>query len=118
MTTLGPIGLASGYPYTDDSTVVADEARHAESLGFSTLWRSGNLTMVDAAVRATDAILVATGIIPVSVVPAADVIATYTALALMNEDPPGVQVSASSPYKDIKALAEAMGLKLDIRNGG
>jgi probable F420-dependent oxidoreductase len=81
MTTLGPIGLASGYPYTDDSTVVADEARHAESLGFSTLWRSGNLTMVDAAVRATDAILVATGIIPVSVVPAADVIATYTALA-------------------------------------
>jgi len=32
----------------------------------------------------------------------------YTPLALMNEDPPGVQVSASSPYKDIKALAEAI----------
>jgi tripartite-type tricarboxylate transporter receptor subunit TctC len=34
--------------------------------------------------------------------------ASYTPLALMNEDPPGVQVSASSPYKDIKALAEAI----------
>ena len=33
---------------------------------------------------------------------------SYTPLALMNEDPPGVQVSASSPYKDIKALAEAI----------
>jgi len=32
----------------------------------------------------------------------------YTPLALMNEDPPGVQVSAASPYKDIKALAEAI----------
>ncbi|MBN9455407.1 MAG: tripartite tricarboxylate transporter substrate binding protein [Bosea sp.] len=34
--------------------------------------------------------------------------ASYTPLALMNEDPPGVQVSASSPYKDIKALADAI----------
>lgn len=34
--------------------------------------------------------------------------ASYAALALMNEDPPGVQVSASSPHKDIKALAEAI----------
>jgi tripartite-type tricarboxylate transporter receptor subunit TctC len=33
---------------------------------------------------------------------------SYTPLALMNEDPPGVQVNASSPYKDIKALAEAI----------
>lgn len=33
---------------------------------------------------------------------------SYTPLALMNEDPPGVQVGASSPYKDIKALAEAI----------
>lgn len=33
---------------------------------------------------------------------------SYTSLALMNEDPPGVQVSASGPYKDIKALAEAI----------
>lgn len=34
--------------------------------------------------------------------------ASYTPLALMNEDPPGVQVATSSPYKDIKALAEAI----------
>lgn len=83
---LGPIGLASAHPYTDDSAVVADEARHAESLGFSTLWRSGNLPMLDAAVRATDSIPVATGIIPVSAVAAADVIATYTDL---QRDHPG-----------------------------
>lgn len=34
--------------------------------------------------------------------------ASYTPLALMNEDPPGVQVNASSPYRDVKALAEAI----------
>ncbi|TCR70391.1 secreted protein [Bosea sp. BK604] len=33
---------------------------------------------------------------------------SYQPLGLMNEDPPGVQVSASSPHKDIKALAEAI----------
>lgn len=33
---------------------------------------------------------------------------SYTPLALMNEDPPGVQVSNSSPYADVKALAEAI----------
>jgi probable F420-dependent oxidoreductase len=74
---LGPIGLASAYPHTDDAAVVADEARHAEGLGFATLWRSGNLSMLDAALRATTSIPVATGIIPVSAVPAADVAALY-----------------------------------------
>lgn len=34
--------------------------------------------------------------------------ASYTPLALMNVDPPGVQVNASSPYKSIKELAEAI----------
>ena len=34
--------------------------------------------------------------------------ASYTPLALMNEDPPGVQENASSPYRDVKALAEAI----------
>jgi probable F420-dependent oxidoreductase len=77
---LGPIGLASSYPYTDDVAVVADEAQRAERLGFSTLWRSGNLPMLDAAVRATTTIPVATGIIPVDSVPAADVISIYEAL--------------------------------------
>jgi probable F420-dependent oxidoreductase len=80
MTTLGPIGLASSNPYTDDAAVVADEARQAERLGFSALWRSGNLPMLDVAVRATKTIPVATGIIPVSEVAAADVIATYESL--------------------------------------
>ncbi len=32
----------------------------------------------------------------------------YTPLALMNSDPPGVQVASNSPYQDIKALAEAI----------
>lgn len=32
----------------------------------------------------------------------------YTPLALMNEDPPGVQVKADSPYKSVKELADAI----------
>jgi probable F420-dependent oxidoreductase len=86
MISLGPVGLASSYPYTDDAAVVADEAQRVERLGFSTLWRSGNLPMLDAAVRATTSIPVATGVIPVDSVPAADVIATYRSL---QRDHPG-----------------------------
>jgi tripartite-type tricarboxylate transporter receptor subunit TctC len=33
---------------------------------------------------------------------------SYTPLALVNEDPPGVQVNASSPYKTAKELADAI----------
>jgi tripartite-type tricarboxylate transporter receptor subunit TctC len=33
---------------------------------------------------------------------------SYTPLALMNEDPPGISVSASSPYKTVKELADAI----------
>ncbi len=33
---------------------------------------------------------------------------SYTPLALMNEDPPGIQVKADSPYKTIKDLADAI----------
>ncbi|MGV0745285.1 TIGR03620 family F420-dependent LLM class oxidoreductase [Mycolicibacterium sp. XJ870] len=80
MISLGPIGLASSNPYTDDAAVVADEARQAEDLGYATLWRSGNLPMLAAALRATTSIPVATGIIPVARVPAADVIATHAEL--------------------------------------
>jgi probable F420-dependent oxidoreductase len=83
---LGPIGLASSFPYTDDAAGVAEEARRVESLGYSTLWRSGNLPMLDAAVRATTRIPVATGIIPVDSVPAVNVAATYRAL---QRDHPG-----------------------------
>lgn len=32
----------------------------------------------------------------------------YTPLALMNEDPPGIQVNAASPYKDVKQLSDAI----------
>jgi tripartite-type tricarboxylate transporter receptor subunit TctC len=34
--------------------------------------------------------------------------ASYTPLALMNDDPPGVQVKSDSPYKDVKQLADAI----------
>lgn len=80
MISLGPVGLASSNPYTGDAAVVADEARHAEDLGYATLWRSGNLPMLSTAVRATTSIPVASGIIPVVRVPAADVIATHQEL--------------------------------------
>src|SRR5881392_1099597 len=33
---------------------------------------------------------------------------SYTPLALMNEDPPGISVSAFSPYKTVKELADAI----------
>jgi tripartite-type tricarboxylate transporter receptor subunit TctC len=33
---------------------------------------------------------------------------SYTPLALMNEDPPGVQVNSASPYKNVKELADAI----------
>ncbi|HEV7601852.1 MAG TPA: tripartite tricarboxylate transporter substrate binding protein [Bradyrhizobium sp.] len=33
---------------------------------------------------------------------------SYTPLALMNEDPPGISVSGSSPYKTVKELADAI----------
>src|SRR4029077_21191578 len=33
---------------------------------------------------------------------------SYTPLALMNEDQPGIQVSSSSPYKTVKELADAI----------
>lgn len=104
MSTLGPIGLASSYPYTDDGAIVADEAQRVESLGFSTLWRSGNLPMLDAAVRATTSIPVATGIIPVDSVPAADVITTYNAL---QRDHPGrfiVGLGGAHGARPIKTL--------------
>jgi tripartite-type tricarboxylate transporter receptor subunit TctC len=33
---------------------------------------------------------------------------SYTPLALMNEDPPGIQVNSASPYKTVKELADAI----------
>jgi len=121
MTPFGPIGLASSYPYTDDAAVVADEAQRIESLGFSTLWRSGNLPMLDAAVRATSHIPVATGIIPVDSVPAADVVATYQSL---QRDHPGRFVvglggaHGAQPLKTLNAYLDALddaGVTADAR---
>src|SRR5689334_21706169 len=119
--TLGPIGLASSYPYTDDAAAVTDEAQRVEALGFSTLWRSGNLPMLDAAVRATTRIPVATGIIPVDSVPAADVIATYQSL---QRDHPGRFVvglggaHGAHPLKTLNAYLDALdeaGIAADSR---
>jgi probable F420-dependent oxidoreductase len=121
MISLGPIGLASSFPYTDDPAVVADEAQRVESLGFSTLWRSGNLPMLDAAVRATTSIPVATGIIPVDSVPAADVITTYNAL---QRDHPGRFIvglggaHGARPLETLNAYLDALddaGLTADSR---
>src|SRR4029079_2059424 len=111
MITLGPIGLASSHPYTDDAAVVADEAQRVESLGFSTLWRSGNLPMLPPAVRATARIQVATGIIPGDSVPATDVIATYRSL---QRDHPGRFVvglggaHGAQPLKTLNASLDAL----------
>jgi probable F420-dependent oxidoreductase len=121
MISLGPIGLASSYPYTDDAAIVIDEAQRVESLGFSTLWRSGNLPMLDAAVRATTHIRVATGIIPVGSVPAADVIATYR--SLQTEHPGRFIVGlggahGARPLKTLNAYLDALddaGLTKDSR---
>ncbi|MBA2963417.1 MULTISPECIES: tripartite tricarboxylate transporter substrate binding protein [Ramlibacter] len=33
---------------------------------------------------------------------------SYTPLALMNEDPPGITVNAAAPYQNVKALADAI----------
>jgi probable F420-dependent oxidoreductase len=113
MTSLGPIGLASSYPYTDDAAVVADEAQRVESLGFSTLWRSGNLPMLDAAVRATTSIPVATGVIAVDSVPAEDVIATYR--SLQRDHPARFIVGiggahGARPLKTLNAYLDALGV--------
>lgn len=74
---MNSIALASSHPYTDDAGAVAEEARQAQELGYATLWRSGDLPMIAAAVHATTTIPVATGIISVSRVPAAEVIALH-----------------------------------------
>lgn len=111
MIDMGPIALASSFPYTDDAAVVADEAQRVEGLGFSTLWRSGNLPMLDVAVRATTRIPVATGIIPVDSVPAADVVTAYRVL---QRDHPGRFIvglggaHGSQPVKTLSAYLDAL----------
>lgn len=103
------IGLASSTPFTDDAQLVADEAKHVEELGFTTLWRSGVLPMVEVAVRATDHIPVATGIIAVSVVESADVAATYHSL---EQSDPGRFVVGLGGARDARPL-RTLGAYLD-----
>lgn len=103
------IGIASSTPFTDDARVVADEARQVEDLGFVTLWRSGVLPMVDVAIRATNRIPIATGIIPVSNVAAPDVAATYRTL---QNDHPGRFVVGLGGAHDSRPLV-TLGAYLD-----
>ena len=76
------IGIAGSKLNLDDLSAVADEAQQVESLGYSTLWIPGGqddiLPRLDRAVRTTSTIRVASGIIGVERVPAAEVAALYT----------------------------------------
>lgn len=84
MTTFERVGIALSTLDPGDPDAVASAAVEVERLGYPTLWLPGgqgnNLAMVDRAARATRSIQVATGIISVDQVPAADVSATYAAL--------------------------------------
>jgi probable F420-dependent oxidoreductase len=86
MTIAGSVGI-SGLALTETAEPAAetDAAARLEELGFQTLWLPGgqgnNLAQVDRVVRGTTALRVATGIIPVLRVPAAEVVTTYAALA-------------------------------------
>lgn len=81
MSTLGAIGIAGSKANLDNPSAVADEAREVEELGYSTLWIPGGqadiLPALDRAVRATTSIRIASGIIGVERVPAADLAALY-----------------------------------------
>lgn len=109
------IGLASSHPYTDDASVVGYEARQAQDLGYATLWRSGDLPMVAAAVRATTTIPVATGIIPVSRVPAADVVKLHGEL---REDHPGRFAVGLGGAHGARPLAEMNSYLDDLDDAG
>jgi probable F420-dependent oxidoreductase len=112
-TELRGVGIASSTPFTDDAREVADEARQVEDLGFVTLWRSGVLPMLEVAVRATERIPVATGIIAVSRVEAADVVSTYEAL---ERDHPGRFVVGLGGAHDAHPL-RTLGSYLDTLDG-
>lgn len=86
MTNLGPLGASSSAAGAGD----AAKAAELEELGYDTLWLPGgqgdNLAQVTGLVRATSRIRVATGILSVDRVPAAELGRVYTALA---ESDPG-----------------------------
>lgn len=82
--TLGPIGIAASGLAAGLPDAEVDLARQAEAAGYSTVWLAGgegnNLPVIDRVVRATEQIQVASGIIPVDVVPAPEVARTYADL--------------------------------------
>ncbi|MCK9896805.1 TIGR03620 family F420-dependent LLM class oxidoreductase [Frankia sp. AgB32] len=84
MVTFGPVGVTYSAQPTDDHDLGIAFAHEAESLGYSTLWLPGGqgntLPAIDAVVRGTERIQVASGIIPVDVVPAPEVAQLYAEL--------------------------------------
>jgi probable F420-dependent oxidoreductase len=85
MTKLGPLGGARSDINSADPAAAAAVAKELEELGYSTLWMAGgtgnNLAQIGNVVRATSRIGVASGILSVDQVPAAEVTAAYSALA-------------------------------------
>jgi probable F420-dependent oxidoreductase len=102
MTNLGPVGAASAAVSAGDTETAAE----LEELGYDTLWLPGgqgnNLGQVAEVVRATSRITVATGILSVDQVPAAEVARTYAALA---ESHPGRFVPGLGGAHGAKPLA-------------
>jgi probable F420-dependent oxidoreductase len=84
MTKLGPLGGAHSDLSSADPATAAAIATELEDLGYSTLWMAGaqgnNLPQIGNVIRATSRIDVASGILSVDRVPAAEVTAAYTAL--------------------------------------
>ncbi|WP_045880195.1 TIGR03620 family F420-dependent LLM class oxidoreductase [Pseudofrankia sp. DC12] len=86
MTIAGAIGIAGlGLDAAAEPAAEIDAAARLAELGYQTLWLPGgqgnNLGQVARVVRGTAELRVATGIIPVERVPAAEVAAAYAALA-------------------------------------
>jgi probable F420-dependent oxidoreductase len=84
MTKLGPLGGTHSDLNSADTAAAAALATELEDLGYSTLWMAGaqdnNLPQIGNVIRATSRIDVASGILSVDRVPAAEVTAAYTAL--------------------------------------
>ncbi|OLT14237.1 LLM class F420-dependent oxidoreductase [Pseudonocardia sp. CNS-139] len=101
MTKLGPLGAASADLNSDDTGFAGTLAAELEEFGYSTLWMAGgqgnNLPQIRNAVRATSRVPVASGILSVDRVPAAEVTAAYT------------ELSASHPGRFLVGLGGAHG---------
>jgi probable F420-dependent oxidoreductase len=84
VTQLGPLGGSYSELNSADPAVAAATAAELEDLGYSTLWLAGNqgnnLPQIRNVVRGTARIDVASGILSVDQVPAAEVASAYTEL--------------------------------------